>query len=72
MQVALGKTLIFIGLALVVVGAMLYLGGNFLRLGCLPGDFKWESGRFSVYLPLASSILVSIVLTVLLHLFFRR
>lgn len=72
MQIEFGKTLIFVGLALAAVGALLYLGGNFLRLGCLPGDFKWESGRFSVYLPLASSILVSIALTVLFNLFFKR
>lgn len=72
MQIEFGKTLIFVGLALAAVGALLYLGGIFLRLGCLPGDFKWESGRFSVYLPLASSILVSIALTVLFNLFFKR
>lgn len=72
MQIEFGKTLIFAGLALAAVGALLYLGGNFLRLGSLPGDFKWESERFRVYLPLASSVLVSILLTILANLFFRR
>lgn len=40
-------------------------------LGRLPGDLSFRSGNLTVHLPLATSILLSIVLTVLLHLFGR-
>jgi hypothetical protein len=67
-----GKTLMMIGLALVVAGAVIHFGGKFLALGRLPGDFSWEGKGWSVHFPLASSIVISIVLTVLANLFFRR
>lgn len=67
-----GKMLIYVGLGLVVLGAVLHFGGKIFPFGRLPGDLKWESGNFGVYLPLASSIILSIVLTVVLNLFFRK
>jgi hypothetical protein len=42
-----------------------------LPIGRLPGDFYFKRGNFSFYFPLASSIIVSIILTLLLA-FFRR
>ncbi|WP_199883787.1 DUF2905 domain-containing protein [Anaerosinus massiliensis] len=67
-----GKTLIYMGLILIVVGLILHFGGKWIQFGKLPGDFKWESGNFGVYFPLASSIIISILLTIILNLFFRR
>jgi Protein of unknown function (DUF2905) len=63
----LGRILIFLGLLLVVVGALI-LGLNRLHvpLGRLPGDFSWRGRNWSVSFPLATSILVSIVLSLLL------
>lgn len=68
----IGKTLMTIGLALVIAGAAVRFGGKFLALGRLPGDFSWHGKGWSVYVPLASSVVVSAVLTVLANLFFRR
>lgn len=68
----IGKTLVYIGIVLVVVGLILHFGGKFLPLGRLPGDFKWESGGNSVYFPMGTCIVLSIVLSVLANLFFHR
>ncbi|MBN1575618.1 MAG: DUF2905 domain-containing protein, partial [Chitinispirillaceae bacterium] len=41
-------------------------------LGRLPGDFHFGNGRFKIYIPLATSILISVVLTLILNFFSRR
>ena len=63
----LGRTFIFVGLLLILVGVVV-LGFNRLHLplGRLPGDFNWRGARWSVSFPLATSILVSVVLSLLL------
>ncbi len=63
-----GKTLVFIGLAITGLGLAIMLG---LPLFRLPGDFYVKRGNFSFYFPLATSIILSIILTLLLA-FFRR
>ncbi len=68
----MGKMLMIAGAALIVVGALLHFGGQFLSLGQLPGDFKWTRGHTTVYVPLATSVLLSVVLTVLAQLWLRR
>jgi hypothetical protein len=61
-------------LLLVVGGAMLLLGKSGLPLGRLPGDISYRGKNFSFYFPLATSILLSLVLSALFYLFsrFRR
>jgi hypothetical protein len=61
----LGKILIFLGLGIVALGLLLTLVGRVPFLGKLPGDFVFRKGNFSFYFPLATSILLSIVLTLL-------
>lgn len=63
----LGRIFIFLGLLLVVVGVII-LGLNRLHLplGRLPGDFIWRGKGWSVSFPLATSILISVGLTLLL------
>jgi DUF2905 family protein len=63
----LGRIFIFLGLLLVVVGVVI-LGLNRLHLplGRLPGDINWRGKGWSVSFPLATSILISVVLTLLL------
>jgi hypothetical protein len=63
----LGRLLVIFGLLLVVAGGLLWLGGRLpLRLGRLPGDIVYR-GRHSVfYFPLATSLLLSAALTLLL------
>ena len=65
----LGKTLIYLGIVLVVVGLVIHVGGRFFDLGHLPGDFKWSSGNTTFYFPAASCIIISIVLSIILNLF---
>ena len=67
----LSKLLILGGVALIVVGGLILLGGKFpwLRLGRLPGDFSWGSGSVKVYFPLATSLILSLLLTLLFRLF---
>ena len=63
----LGRTLVFLGLLLVVAGLIILgLGRLNLPLGRLPGDLSWRGRGWSVSFPLATSILLSIGLTLLL------
>jgi hypothetical protein len=63
----LGRTLVFLGLLLVVAGlVILGLGRLNLPLGRLPGDLSWRGRGWSVSFPLATSILLSVILTMLL------
>ena len=64
----MGRTLIILGLLIAGVGVLMTLG---LPIGRLPGDFTIRRGSVSFYFPLATSMLASIVLT-LLMMFFRR
>jgi ribose/xylose/arabinose/galactoside ABC-type transport system permease subunit len=62
----LGRTLIALGGMLVVVGVVvLVLARLQVPLGRLPGDFKWQGRGWSVSFPLATSIVLSIVLSLL-------
>ncbi len=56
------------GVLLVVVGGALMLFGRFH----LPGDFTFRSGTTTVYIPLATSIVLSVVATIVLNLVFRQ
>ncbi len=62
----LGRTLIVLGLLLVVVGAVILGLNRLLPLGRLPGDFAWRGKGWSVSFPLAASVILSILLTALL------
>lgn len=68
----LGRLLIFAGAALMILGLVLVLGPRVPYLGRLPGDLRFEWGGGSLYLPLATSVLLSIVLTIILNLLLRR
>ena len=66
----LGKAPLGFGLVLAAIGAVLLFAGRFgLPLGRLPGDMAYRGKHISVYFPLGTSILISIVLSVLFYLF---
>ncbi len=67
----IGRTLVLLGLGLVAIGAFLILSGKLAGLGRLPGDFSYESDNVKVYFPLATSLVLSAIVTILLY-FFRR
>jgi hypothetical protein len=64
----MGKLLVYIGLGIAALGVLLLLGVPF---GRLPGDIMVRRGNFSFYFPLATSIIISILLTLILSLFRR-
>jgi hypothetical protein len=66
----LGKYLIIIGAVLIIAG-LLWLAGERLGLGRLPGDIVIERENFRLYLPIASSIVISVVLSVIFWLISR-
>ena len=66
-----GKLLLILAAVLAVFGLVFFLVGRGV-LPRLPGDFSFGGRNWRVYLPLGTSILISIVLTVVLNLFFRR
>ena len=65
----MGRTLIVLGLLVAGVGVLMTMG---LPIGRLPGDFTIRRGNFTFYFPLASSIIASIVLTLVMMLMGRR
>lgn len=68
----LGKTLIVLGAMLLLAGLLLTWGPRLpFRSGRLPGDFVWRGKGATVYFPLGTCLLLSIVFS-LLSLFFRR
>ena len=71
-----GRMLVILGVVLVAIGGVLWLGGavgaRVPYLGRLPGDIHVERGNWSFYFPLTTSILLSIVLTLVLALLSRR
>lgn len=76
MAEGLAKIIILVGLAIVVIGALIWvLGKTGIPFGSLPGDIKIERKGFSFYFPVVTSIILSILLTIIINLivrFFRR
>jgi hypothetical protein len=75
----IGKILMLMGVVLLVLGGLLMIlgkgagpGGPLGWLGRLPGDIIIKRDSFTLYFPLATSLLISIVGSLLLYLFFRR
>jgi hypothetical protein len=64
----MGRTLVLLGLGIAALGLLVMLG---VPLGRLPGDIYVRRGSFSFYFPLATSIVLSILLTLALA-WFRR
>ena len=64
----MGKALVLIGLGIAGIGLLVMLG---IPFGRLPGDVVIRRGNFSFYFPLATSIVLSILLTLIFALFRR-
>jgi hypothetical protein len=68
----IGKVLIVTGAVMALVGVVLYLSGRIPWIGRLPGDFLIQRKNYAVYFPLATSIVISLLLSLLFWLFGRR
>lgn len=67
------KALILLGLALVALGLVWQFAPGLLSwFGRLPGDIRIVRGDSRVYIPITSMIIVSIILSVIINIFFRR
>ena len=66
-----GKTLIIVGVFLVVFGLVFVFWNKIPLLGRLPGDITIQKGGFTFFFPLVTSIVLSLVLTVILNVIFR-
>ena len=68
---SLGRILILFGILLVVLGLVLTVGAKIPWLGQLPGDIYIRRENFSLYFPLTSCLLLSLIITLVLYLFRR-
>jgi hypothetical protein len=66
---AFGKLLILLGVFIILIGLLLLIGEKIPWIGRLPGDIIIRKKNFTFYFPLATSILISIILTLLFTLF---
>jgi len=66
-----GRFLIIAGTVIIILGLIFMLSDK-IPLGRLPGDLQFGSGRFKVYIPIATSILLSVVLTIIFNFFARK
>ena len=71
MSPELGRILLVVGIALVVVGGLAMLGVR-LPFGRLPGDIAIEGECGGFYFPIVSMIVVSVILTIVFNVFLRR
>ena len=68
----IGKLLSIVGGFILVVGLVLALGIRIPYLGKLPGDISIDRGNVHFYFPIVTGLLLSLLLTILLNVFFRR
>jgi ribose/xylose/arabinose/galactoside ABC-type transport system permease subunit len=58
-----GKILVIIGCLIMILGIIILITGKVPFLGKLPGDFSWKGKNWSVYFPIGTSVLISIILS---------
>ena len=68
----LGRLFVVLGVLVILVGLVLMLVGRVPWLGRLPGDIAIQRGNWGFYVPLTTSILISVVLSLVLYLIGRR
>ncbi len=68
----MARFLILTGVILIAFGLLLFLAGKIPYIGRLPGDVYIKKGNFTFYFPLATCIILSLLFTLIMNLFFRR
>ncbi|OGC36846.1 hypothetical protein A2311_02895 [candidate division WOR-1 bacterium RIFOXYB2_FULL_48_7] len=69
---SLGRLLIYIGIITVLIGGFFVLVAKVPWFGKLPGDIVYEREGLKIYFPIATMIIVSLILTLLLNIIWRR
>jgi hypothetical protein len=72
MMQEIAKILITFGVIFIITGGILTLFSKFPIFGQLPGDIIIKRNSFTFYFPLASSLIISLLLTLILNLIFRK
>jgi len=67
----MGKFLIIVGSILILLGVLITYAHKLPFLGKLPGDISIEKGNFKIYFPIATSILLSILISLILYIYQR-
>lgn len=68
----IGKSLIIIGVILIVIGVLVLLSPKIPWLGKMPGDISFKAKNMTFYFPIVTSLILSVILTIILNLFFRK
>jgi len=69
----IGKGLVLLGIFLIVLGILLGISSKWpIPLGRLPGDIWIQKERFVFFFPIATCLLISLILTIVFHIFLRR
>ncbi|MEK6589727.1 MAG: DUF2905 domain-containing protein [Nitrospinota bacterium] len=68
----LGKMLIFFGVILIIIGGLILLADKIPWIGRLPGDIFIQKKNFTFYFPIATSIIISIILTLIFSFLSRK
>jgi len=68
----IGRFLIILGLIISIIGALFLLSGRIPWIGKLPGDILIQKKHFTFYFPLATSIIISVILTLLFWILGRK
>ena len=68
---SVGKIIVLIGLVLIVIGLLVQYSDKIPFLGRLPGDIRIEKENVKIYIPITSSILISVLLTIVFYIISR-
>jgi len=69
---SLGRMLLYIGMVMVLIGGFFILAARVPWFGRLPGDIVYRKEGFALYIPITTMLLVSLVLSILLNIVWRR
>lgn len=67
----MGRLLMVAGVGIFVLGAILALAGRIPGLGQLPGDITYQRGNFTLFAPLGTMLVISVILTIVLNVLAR-
>ncbi|MDD5562003.1 MAG: DUF2905 domain-containing protein [Candidatus Omnitrophica bacterium] len=71
-MLSIGKILVFFGAFMILCGLFFMLAGKIPFLGKLPGDIEVHKKGLDIYFPLATSLIISLLLTIIINIFFRH
>ncbi len=68
----IGKFLVISGIIIIILGTILILSGKIPFIGRLPGDIIIQKKNYTIYIPIATSIIISVLLTLILWIIGRK